>query len=319
MKIKEVCERTHLTRRAVRFYEEKGLVSPAITAENDYRDYGEADVRRLLLVARLREYRFSVEQIRRLLDCPQDAEAVFAAHRASLSEEHDACGAILAALERLRLPSVLDPDGLLDALTRAASEPLPPPRDLEPDFGRFDDLTREERAALAHRAKEHVSRMETGRRKRRAVMAAVLAAFLVLFSAAGIRVYWENQPVTCTGIFGGDVVFSGVGWSEEAGAVLARFESDLPAEDGRTHRGTLCLPLPNTEAGDVLQKAILPGEQYAGFSYAIRMPRRDAQSLGLLAADGSLSIPAALDRMLTDESFALRYACLTAVHSGSSQ
>ena len=55
MKIKEVCERTGLTRRAVRFYEEKGLVSPDIDAGNEYRDYSEADVRRLRLVARLRE------------------------------------------------------------------------------------------------------------------------------------------------------------------------------------------------------------------------------------------------------------------------
>ena len=57
MKIKEVCERTGLTRRAVRFYEEKGLISPEIREENEYRDYTETDVRRLQLVARLRGYR----------------------------------------------------------------------------------------------------------------------------------------------------------------------------------------------------------------------------------------------------------------------
>lgn len=81
MKIKEVCERTGLTRRAVRFYEEKGLISPEIREENEYRDYTETDVRRLQLVARLRGYRFSVEEIRRLLERPQETEAVFAAHR----------------------------------------------------------------------------------------------------------------------------------------------------------------------------------------------------------------------------------------------
>lgn len=47
MKIKEVCERTGLTRRAVRFYEEKGLISPEIREENEYRDYTETDVCRL--------------------------------------------------------------------------------------------------------------------------------------------------------------------------------------------------------------------------------------------------------------------------------
>lgn len=77
MKIKEVCERTGLTRRAVRFYEEKGLISPEIREENEYRDYTETDVCRLQLVARLRGYRFSVEEIRRLLERPQETEAVF--------------------------------------------------------------------------------------------------------------------------------------------------------------------------------------------------------------------------------------------------
>ena len=56
MKIKEVCERTGLTRRAVRFYEEKGLISPEIREENEYRDYTETDVCRLQHVARLRGY-----------------------------------------------------------------------------------------------------------------------------------------------------------------------------------------------------------------------------------------------------------------------
>lgn len=107
MKIKEVCERTGLPRRAVRFYEEKGLVSPDIDAGNEYRDYSEADVRRLQLVARLRELRFSVDRIRRVLERPQEAEAVFDAHRRELADEHAECGTILAALEGLRLPSSL--------------------------------------------------------------------------------------------------------------------------------------------------------------------------------------------------------------------
>ena len=44
MKIKEVCEQTNPTRRAVRFYEEKGLIRPAVTQGNEYRDYSPEDV-----------------------------------------------------------------------------------------------------------------------------------------------------------------------------------------------------------------------------------------------------------------------------------
>ena len=115
MKIKEVCERTGLTRRAVRFYEEKGLISPEIREENEYRDYTETDVRRLQLVARLRGYRFSVEEIRRLLERPQETEAVFAAHRQELADEQEEGAAILESLERLRLPDSGAPESLYES------------------------------------------------------------------------------------------------------------------------------------------------------------------------------------------------------------
>lgn len=317
MKIKEVCERTNLTRRAVRFYEEKGLVSPDIDEGNEYRDYSEADVRRLQLVARLREYRFSVDQIRRLLERPQEAREVFASHKRELSDEHAECGSILAALEGLRLPSG-GPDELFRALTREESVPLPPSPDLEPDFGRFENLTREERAALSARSAQRLDRMDRTRRRRRAAIGAVLAVFAVVIAAVGLWVRAETEPVECLGVLGTDMVFSSTGWDEQAGAVVARFEAGLTDPAGEERRVSLALPLPGTEAGDVLGKSILPGETYAGFSYRIALPRRDARALGLLLPDGSLNIPAALDRMLTDEGFALRYACLTAVHSGVS-
>ncbi len=161
MKIKEVCERTGLTRRAVRFYEEKGLISPEIREENEYRDYTETDVRRLQLVARLRGYRFSVEEIRRLLERPQETQAVFAAHRQELADEQEEGAAILESLERLRLPDSGAPESLYEALCRAEDEGAAlPPRDLEPDFGRFDELTREERAELSRRAAENVEHIE---------------------------------------------------------------------------------------------------------------------------------------------------------------
>ena len=114
----------------------------------------------------------------------------------------------------------------------------------------------------------------------------VTASVLVLAIVAGsvgLWIRWETGSVGCVGIIGQDVVFSDTAWDEEAGAVVARFEATLLG-DGET--GEYCLPLPNTEAGDVLSKSILPGETYAGFSYAIELPRREARALGLLASDG---------------------------------
>ena len=65
MKIKEVCERTGLTERTVRFYRQKGLISPRGEWRNgrEYSDFSEADVEMLAAIATLRELSFSIDEI----------------------------------------------------------------------------------------------------------------------------------------------------------------------------------------------------------------------------------------------------------------
>ncbi|BCG58499.1 MerR family transcriptional regulator [Paenibacillus sp. URB8-2] len=66
MKIKEVAERLGLSARAIRFYEEKGLIAPS-KGDNQYREFSEQEVWRLQTVIALREAGMSVEDIRRAL------------------------------------------------------------------------------------------------------------------------------------------------------------------------------------------------------------------------------------------------------------
>ena len=74
MNIKEIEERSGLTRANIRYYEQEGLIAP-VRRENKYRDYSEEDLETLLRVALLRSLGFSLEEIRRL----QSGEADFAA------------------------------------------------------------------------------------------------------------------------------------------------------------------------------------------------------------------------------------------------
>ena len=67
MKIKEAEERTGLTRKAIRYYESNGLIHPAQSEENGYKDYDEETIRSLLLIRKLRLLDFSVPQIRQYL------------------------------------------------------------------------------------------------------------------------------------------------------------------------------------------------------------------------------------------------------------
>lgn len=73
MKIKQICEQTGLTDRAVRFYIEEGLVSPAYTENYLGRrsfDFTEEDAACLTSIATLRKFGFTVEEIRRIITDP---------------------------------------------------------------------------------------------------------------------------------------------------------------------------------------------------------------------------------------------------------
>ena len=67
MKIKEAEEKTGLTRKAIRYYESAGLIRPG-QADNGYKDYDDASIRRLLLIRKLRLLDFSIPEIRRYLN-----------------------------------------------------------------------------------------------------------------------------------------------------------------------------------------------------------------------------------------------------------
>lgn len=92
MNIKEIEERSGLTRANIRYYEQEGLLAPA-RRENKYRDYSEEDLETLLRIALLRSLGFSLEEIRRL----QSGEADFAAAMRERSAALEAEGQRLLA------------------------------------------------------------------------------------------------------------------------------------------------------------------------------------------------------------------------------
>lgn len=65
MKIKFVEELVGITKKNIRFYEEQGLLTPD-RAENGYREYGQADVDRLMQIKLLRKLGVPIEEIKRI-------------------------------------------------------------------------------------------------------------------------------------------------------------------------------------------------------------------------------------------------------------
>ncbi len=64
MTIKEVEERTGLTRSNIRFYEKEKLIEPSRNDKNGYRDYSEKNIKK---IAYLRTLEISIEDIRNII------------------------------------------------------------------------------------------------------------------------------------------------------------------------------------------------------------------------------------------------------------
>lgn len=85
MQIGEVAERTGLSLRSIRHYDDVGLVPPSARSEGGFRLYTEEDVERLLRVMRITPLGFSLEETARMLEvlegpsdrAPQEDVAAF--------------------------------------------------------------------------------------------------------------------------------------------------------------------------------------------------------------------------------------------------
>ncbi|WP_091675800.1 MerR family transcriptional regulator [Amycolatopsis marina] len=67
MQIGEVAERTGLSLRTIRYYEEVGLVVPSARSQGGFRLYTEPDVDRLDLVKRMKPLGFQLDEMGELL------------------------------------------------------------------------------------------------------------------------------------------------------------------------------------------------------------------------------------------------------------
>lgn len=67
-RIGEVAERTGLSIRTLRHYDEVGVVSPSGYTPGGFRLYNEADIERILLIRRMKPLEFTLDEMREFLD-----------------------------------------------------------------------------------------------------------------------------------------------------------------------------------------------------------------------------------------------------------
>lgn len=125
MRIKDVEQRTGLTRKSIRFYEAKGLLNVK-RSENTYRDYDEEIISRLQTIALLRQAGVSISDIQLWQDNVLTLEELLHKRIGELKDHRD-----LAADQISLCRSILS-DGINTLLTRTRdAEALPEEEDSE--------------------------------------------------------------------------------------------------------------------------------------------------------------------------------------------
>ncbi len=201
MQIKDVCRRTGLTERAVRFYIEKELLSPEKTWRNgrEYLDFSEKDLRTLDQIAGLRRRFFTLEEIRTMQTRPDRIGEVLTAYRAGLRTETQDRQRALSLAEALQGEDFPDLAALCRRLDQEAGRLDPAQLGIRPDFRRLDGDSPEEReAALSEWSKQEQKRKKKVRF--RYVLGTVLA-LLLLTAALGSYGVWHYNNRQGTSIF----------------------------------------------------------------------------------------------------------------------
>ncbi len=102
MQIGQVAERTGLSLRTIRWYEQEGLVGPTTRTGGGFRLYSEHDVARLEVITQMKPLGFSLEEMRQLLTLLGDLDAGGEDRSALLDRLrmfHEAARARVSALE----------------------------------------------------------------------------------------------------------------------------------------------------------------------------------------------------------------------------
>lgn len=183
MKIKEVSQKTGLSKKTIRFYEEEGLIQPTKTYHNGraYRDYSEAHIQALNEIATLRRARFSVEEIKTILSTPEEIPALFESYRQRLRTEKDALVQVLSVVDEIAAEELTSKEALMEQITPSAQSLTLPATDVQPHF-RYLDLLE---ANLMKRKKNvNLTENEVRQRKMAANNAAMYAGFSVQNSAS---------------------------------------------------------------------------------------------------------------------------------------
>lgn len=183
MKIKQVSKLTDLSERTIRFYEQEKLINPDQKLMNgrSFREYSQADVDALLTVSSLRRAFFTIQDIREMMETPDRIPHILENYKARTRQEAEVKTRIVKMLDNLdpdRFKDIVSLSASLQSATRNLSLPQ---MDAQPNFGRFDNISKEERE---QEYKDFLVREEKRWRKGRSIVL-IIATINALYAVLG--------------------------------------------------------------------------------------------------------------------------------------
>ena len=156
MKIKEVSELTGMTKKTIRFYESCGLLIPHKKRLNgkDFRFYSDADIARLRQIASMRKVRFTISEIKTVLDTPAAFSQVFEDYYKRIREEKDQLLKLVEIIDCTSDEAHCSVDIFCEEIVGYTNEKNLPAIDLHPHFKYIDIM--EEKLANRQPAKNHL-------------------------------------------------------------------------------------------------------------------------------------------------------------------
>ena len=102
MQIKQVVEKTGLSRDTIRFYEQQGLIAAPKRTENGYRQYDESVILYLNMINQAKDLGFTLKEIKQLVQLLYSRELTQAQMQRQLQIKREEINRKLSELENIR-------------------------------------------------------------------------------------------------------------------------------------------------------------------------------------------------------------------------
>jgi DNA-binding transcriptional MerR regulator len=159
MKIKEVSKLTGLTEKTIRFYEDKGLISPAKEEVNgrEFRSYCDKDIEFLNIIADLRKLDFSISDIIIMRDTPENIQNILKEYSVRTSEDLAFKTNMLQRLMQINYKDISKLEDLVEQLKELSKDRVLPAADIELEFFKIDGITKEDLKSEIFKYEERLS------------------------------------------------------------------------------------------------------------------------------------------------------------------